>query len=157
MRILLTGPSCSGKTCLARQFPAWIVQHLNKEGTAAYPAEGTDDREQVTIYEGISCGTAASVGEFLKRMDIVLVLNAPVLARLRRCLARDGMRGLSRWVYNEFCWRRYCRAGSIQTSRLSGMLVGALVLRSSESDFLGGSYGRKEETRFAPAIRWQGK
>ena len=111
MRVFLTGPSCAGKTELARQLPAAVVIHLDeaRDGQSMANTWPEEQASGLVVYEGIPCGSDASVKKFLREMDTVLVLDTAVTVRLLRCCRRDGWRSIFRWLYNEWCWRVICR------------------------------------------------
>ncbi len=108
MNVLLTGPSCAGKTSLAPQLVGARIVHLDLcaddggHGCLAPELHGGD-----TVFEGLPTGPDDRMVAFIGGMDAVLILDAPVGARVWRCIRRDGWWGLVRWVYNEYCWHRF--------------------------------------------------
>lgn len=111
MRILLTGPSCAGKTCMSEQFSSALIVHLDEaEGERFRPESGQEGRQPgLVIYEGMPSGSNSAVKKFLGEMDAVLLLEPAASVRLLRCWRRDGWRHIFRWLYNEWCWRVFCR------------------------------------------------
>ena len=111
MRILLTGPSGAGKTVLAKQLPAASVIHLDQ--IADQPFTSQTDQEcceaGFILYEGMPAGADSLVKEFLREMDLVLLLEPAAPIRLLRCWQRDGWRNIFTWCHNEWCWRVVCR------------------------------------------------
>lgn len=112
MKILLTGPSCAGKTTLACQLPVSKVVHLDsyKDGTLIRDTSSEVRLEQVLVYEGIVSGSEFSARGFLDLMNLVLLLEPPLPSRFLWCISRDGAMGTFRWVYNEFCWWFFARS-----------------------------------------------
>jgi hypothetical protein len=111
MKILLTGPSCAGKTDLAKQFPADVLIHLDQLHHEQLKLDSRPENYKFSIilYEGIPSGSDSSVKKFLGEMDAVLLLEPAGPVRLLRCWRRDGWRNVLRWLYNEICWRALCR------------------------------------------------
>ncbi len=112
MNILLTGPSCAGKTSLAKQFNAKVTIELDMYTDVCSlpnqhkPCKG---QNETVVYEGIVCGPDRAVKDFIKSMDAVFIVTANPIVRFLRCTYRDGYLGVPRWLFNELCWWRFCR------------------------------------------------
>ena len=111
MKILLTGPSGAGKTALASQLPAASVIHLDQFQVQRFMLASDQESSEsgFVLYEGMPAGADSLVKEFLKTMDVVLLLEPAAPVRLFRCWQRDGWRNIFRWCHNEWCWRVICR------------------------------------------------
>jgi uridine kinase len=109
MRVFLTGPSCAGKTELAKQLPAVVIHLDQARDEQSMTESGREDHaSDLIVYEGIPCGSDSSVKKFLGEIDMVLLLDTAVTVRLLRCWRRDGWQSTFRWLYNEWCWRVIC-------------------------------------------------
>jgi len=118
LRVLATGPSCSGKTALGRACRGCRLVELDLSPTvepwipaapesvlapepAPAPAPGR------VLFEGIPSGSDAVMAAFIASMDRIVLLDPPFDVRLERMIRRDGPAALGRFLYNEFAWHRY--------------------------------------------------
>jgi uridine kinase len=120
MKVLLTGPSCAGKTNLAKQLSVAFVLHLDSTNDAKCILEprlgGRGDN--TILYEGMLSGSVSSSKAFLDEMDVVLLLEPAAFTRLMRCWQRDGWQHTLRWLRNEWYWRTFCRPLVVQHRNL---------------------------------------
>lgn len=107
MKILVTGPSCSGKTAYVRS----LANHSKLVELDLY--ESAPDvlalarSSESLLFEGLPSGTDRQMAEIVAGMDLILVLDTPFAVRLRRMIDRDGPESLGRFLFNEFAWHRY--------------------------------------------------
>ncbi len=107
LRVLITGPSCAGKTTVGRAQARGAVIHLDQVESVDALLERLDDNAEDCVFEGMPSGSDEGIAVFRDRMDQVMVLDEPFATRLERALERDGPRALGRFLYNEFAWRTY--------------------------------------------------
>lgn len=106
MRVLITGPSCSGKTALGRSLAGYRLVELDRCSTVEPWIEPEPGSESL-LFEGIPSGTDSAIRRFLDSMDHILLLDVPFGVRLQRMIDRDGPAALGRFLYNEFGWARF--------------------------------------------------
>lgn len=106
MKSLITGPSCSGKTTLARSLSGCRLVELDRLRSAAESASRVPLGEDCVL-EGIPSGSEEEIRLFLGGMDHILWLEVPFATRLQRMIYRDGPSALGRFLYNEFAWNRF--------------------------------------------------
>ena len=113
MLIIVTGPSCSGKTSFARNWSKSRLVQLDTYTTLECLAHALADLDvaenQTIILEGVVSGTPSDAIDLIGRADCVIVLKAGFFARLGRAVRRDGPQCLARFLWNEFAWHRYCK------------------------------------------------
>jgi energy-coupling factor transporter ATP-binding protein EcfA2 len=105
LRILVTGPSCSGKTTYCRALAGRRIVELDSQPSLEGLLSAPED--EALLFEGIPSGSDSEMANFVSRMDLILLLTTSFEARLQRMLARDGPAGLGRFLYNEFAWRSF--------------------------------------------------
>ncbi len=107
MKILVTGPSCSGKTAYVRTLAKnhKLVELDLYESAADVVALATSN--EPLLFEGLPSGTDQQMAEIVAAMDLILVLDTPFSIRFRRMIDRDGPESLGRFLFNEFAWHRY--------------------------------------------------
>ena len=139
MRLLLTGPSCSGKTTICRANQHGRRIHLDQVGPVDDWIDSLDAHEHV-VFEGLPSGSDQGIAAFRDHMDQVIVLAVPFGIRLARMIARDGPEGLGRFLYNEFAWNTYLAASFAASTRVVHLppeqahdLVAQAVCRGLES------------------------
>lgn len=107
MKILVTGPSCSGKTAYVRSLPKnHKLIELDLYESAADVLALAQGSESL-LFEGLPSGTDQQMADIVACMDLILVLDAPFAIRFQRMIDRDGPESLGRFLFNEFAWHRY--------------------------------------------------
>ena len=110
MLVFVAGPSCSGKTRLARQWQGVACVHLDKhEGPVQRLAAEFKARDETAIFEGMLSGRRQDIEALLELMDALIVLDAPLPQRMGRVVRRDGPSSLPRFLRNEFYWHAHNR------------------------------------------------
>jgi hypothetical protein len=104
MRVLITGPSCAGKTAFAAALAGDLVHHLDRG--CGKPGAQSREVTGAVVFEGLVSDSGADPA-LVETIDLVLVLEASLVVRLARCLRRDGVAGVPRWLRNEWGWRRF--------------------------------------------------
>ena len=90
MRLLITGPSCSGKTHFAHNWSEREVVRLDHYGSVREIGHLKTQRN--VIFEGILSGEDSEVVDFLSTLDCVILLRASMHQRLKRTVK-------ARWVW----------------------------------------------------------
>ena len=110
MLILITGPSCSGKTSFSRLWSDVDRIHLDrKPADLVCRLRQARQQEGPTIVEGLLDGGPGAIRTIVESVDCVIVLTDALSRRLVRAVRRDGLLGVPYFLYNEFCWRTYVR------------------------------------------------
>lgn len=106
MNVLVTGPSCAGKTTYCRSRTGCRLVELDllpPVGELEIPADGAER----CLFEGLPSGSDKEIAGFAAAMDRVFVLDTAFDERLRRIIEKDGPLAFGCFLYNEYAWRTY--------------------------------------------------